>query len=213
MTETTDQRIVWGIGTSRTLRVHWALAELNLPYRTVPLRTRTPEMEQAEFLAINPRKKIPVLQDGELTLTESGAIVNYLAEKYGSPQASLIPTDVIERAKYFEWASMITMELDATTLYVLRRHQDLPETYGEAPEAIQSAQDYFDRMLGAAIPDILSGGPYLLGNNFSGADILLGSCFQMADHFGLNLPAELSPYRARLDTRPAFNQARKVNTP
>ena len=211
--ENNDQRTVWGIGTSRTLRVHWALAELNLPYRTVSLRTRTPEMDKPEFLAINPRKKIPVLQDGDLTLTESGAIVNYLAEKYGSPQTRLIPTDVIERAKYFEWASMITMELDATTLYVLRRHQDLPETYGEAPEAIQSAQEYFDRMLGAAIPDILAGGPYLLGDNFSGADILLGSCFQMADHFDLSLPEELAPYRERLDTRPALIQAKKANTP
>lgn len=208
-----SHRILWGIGTARTLRAHWALAELGLPYRSNPIRTRTPAMETPEFLAINPRKKIPVLQDGDLTLTESAAIVQYLAEKYGTTENKLMPTAIEARARYFEWASLITMELDATTLYVLRRHQDLPEIYGDAPAAIQAAQDYFDRMIGAALPDIAPTGRYLMGDAFSGVDILMTSCLEMAERFGVETPATLDPYLARVTARPAYIAAKKANTP
>ena len=75
-----DERILWGIGTSRTVRAHWALIELNLPYKTEIIRTRTPDTETNVFKSVNPRQKIPVLQDGSLTIGESAAIVTYLAE-------------------------------------------------------------------------------------------------------------------------------------
>jgi len=53
-------RILWGIGSARAFRVHWALHELGLHYETKPVRTRTPAMDTPEFQAISPRKKIPV---------------------------------------------------------------------------------------------------------------------------------------------------------
>jgi glutathione S-transferase len=100
-----DERIVWGIGTSRTIRAHWALIELGLTYRTEPVRTRTPDTEAPEFVALNPRRKIPVLQDGPITLAESAAIVTHLAESYRDTGTVLIPDDRASRARYFEWLS------------------------------------------------------------------------------------------------------------
>ena len=75
-----EKRIVWGIGTSHTIRAHWALIELGLPYSIEVIRTRTPDTETEEFKSVNPRQKIPVLEDGEIRIGESAAIVTYLAE-------------------------------------------------------------------------------------------------------------------------------------
>ena len=123
-----DKRTVWGIGTSRTIRAHWALIELELSYSTEVVRTRTPDTETEEFKSVNPRQKIPVLQDGKIIIGESAAIVTYLAENYQQGSTILIPDDKALRAKYFEWMSFITMELDATSLYAvsythLRAHE------------------------------------------------------------------------------------------
>ena len=68
-------------------------------------------------------------------LVESAAIVTYLAEKYGT-KAGLIPDPgTRERAAYFEWCFFVLSELDAQSLYVIRRHGDLADVYGEAPNA------------------------------------------------------------------------------
>ena len=93
--------ILWGVGTSRTLRAHWALCFLGLNYETRVIRTRTPEMESEEYRSINPRGKVPTLQDGGLTLTESPAIVTYLAETYSTVERALIPTQKICESRIF----------------------------------------------------------------------------------------------------------------
>ena len=84
-------RILWGIVSSRALRAHWALIELELDYRTEPIQSRTGQTQGDAYTALNPRQKIPVLQDGDLTMSESAAIVAYLAERYGRPGHRLIP--------------------------------------------------------------------------------------------------------------------------
>ena len=79
-----------------------------------------------------------------------------------------------------EWVSYISMELDATSLYVLRRHLDLAEVYGEAPVAVASARKYFERMICRAARPFIDGRTYLLGEQFTAADILLVSCDNIA---------------------------------
>jgi len=212
MTDQSQDRVVWGVGTSRTIRAHWALIELDLQYRTVPLRTRTMDMEDLSFLSMNPRKKIPVLKDGDLILTESAAIVTYLAERYSTADRRLIPESIEHRARYMEWLSFICMELDATSLYVLRRHEGLPDVYGDAPEACDAAREYFQRMINAAAMR-LDDGPYLLGDAFSGVDILMTCALNWAHRYGLPLPAAFQQYRSALLDRPAYKAAIEANTP
>ena len=75
--------ILWGDGTSRARAMHWMLHELDLDYEKRLIGARTGETHTSAFLRLNPGGKIPVLEDGELVLTESAAIITYLAEKYG----------------------------------------------------------------------------------------------------------------------------------
>ena len=208
------KRILWGVGSSRALRAHWALVFLGLDYETRAIRTRTPAMDTAEYRAINPRGKIPTLIDGDLTVTESAAIVAYLAERYSKPDKRLIPIsdEVEQRALYFEWMSFISMELDATSLYVLRRHEGLPEIYGAAPDACTAARAYFERMLNAAALRLEDNRRYLLGECFSGVDILMTSCLDTAMCYGFTLPEAFAAYRARIDDEPSTALAQQANT-
>ena len=204
-----ERRILWGIGSARALRVHWALIELGLEYRVERIQSRSGETETPAYRRLNPRGKIPVFEDGGLTLSESAAIVTYLAETYGNGR--LIPAGGAERAKYFEWVSFISMEIDATTLYVLRRHEALPEIYGEAPTANAAARGYLDRMLNAAACELEGGRRYLLGPEFSGADILMTTCLDWALAYRVPLPAPWLAYRERTVARPAHARAVAAN--
>ena len=211
MIKMSEKRIVWGIGTSRTIRAHWALIELGLPYSIEVVRTRTPDTETEEFKSVNPRQKIPVLEDGEIRIGESAAIVTYLAENYRQGSTILIPEDKNLRAKYFEWMSFITMELDATSLYVLRRHWSLPEIYGDSPVANKASEEYFQRMITAASKMIDDKKPYLLGNSFTGVDILLTTTLKWAVDYNQKLPAIFNDYLLRLNDRPQYIEAQRVN--
>lgn len=205
------RRVLWGVGTARALRAHWALAELDLAYRTEAVRARTGETESEVFGRLNPRRKIPVLCDEGLTITESAAIVTYLAERYGGPDTLFQPTDVAGRARHHEWMSFICMELDATSLYVLRRHEHLPEIYGEAPAAIAAARDYFARMIDAAARLVGSDQAFLMGERFTGVDILMTTCLDWAVRYGRPIPEVFSDYRERVVARPAYARAVAAN--
>lgn len=211
---TTDPKPkLWGIGTMRTLRPHWVLLELGVPYDHVPLLPRTEAMDSPEFLAVNPDKKVPVLQDGDLTMVESAAIAIYLGTKYADLTPQLIPVDLAEKARFFEWTSYVITELDAASLYVIRRHGDLSQIYGEAPVANEAAAEYFTRMAEKPARALAQGRPYLLGDNFSMVDILLASCLRFAARLDLSLNDELQAYLARMNDRPAYRAAIEVNYP
>jgi glutathione S-transferase len=193
--------VVWGVGTSRTLRAHWTLHELG---------SRTGETGTPTYGRLNPSRKIPTLVDGDFVLTESGAIVNYLGATYGEPGRLALPRDGRLRARYDEWCFFALMELDATTTYVIRRHADLPEIYGAAPAAVQAARDYYVRQAHAAAVR-LGEGPYLLGSEFTGADILMTTALNGAVRRDIPLPERLIEYRQRTTGRPAYQKALVAN--
>src|ERR1700741_1257956 len=83
--------VLWGVGTPRTIRAHWALNELGLNYRTRAIGPRGVMLRTEPYTVLNPRQKIPLLQDGEFTIGESGAIVGYLSWAYSTGRNSLIP--------------------------------------------------------------------------------------------------------------------------
>ena len=80
----TPNLTLWGVGTSRTIRPHWAMHELGLVYETKPIGPRTGETKTAEYTKLNPRQKIPLLQDGDFCIGESAAIVAYLSRTYST---------------------------------------------------------------------------------------------------------------------------------
>jgi glutathione S-transferase len=204
-------RILWGVGTSRTLRAHWMLAELELPYERRPITSRSGETLTAEYTSLNPSQKIPTLQDGDFVLTESAAIVNYLGTVYGAAHGLSPPTAPRERARYDQWCFFSMMELDANTLYVIRKHEDLHAVYGEAPNALQAARDGFARQARAAVQRMAAYGPYVLGDQFSGADILFTTCLSGAVRRHIELPDVLRDYLKRVTARAAYQRALSRN--
>jgi glutathione S-transferase len=201
---------IWGGATARTLRAHWMAHELELDYTPELIGSRTGATQTAEFKALNPKEKIPVLVDGDLVLSESAAIVTYLGDTYGR-DTGLVPAPFTpERALYNQWSSFVQMELDAHTLYVIRKHRDLANLYGEAPAAIETALTGFTKQAHAA--DLaLATSDYLIGADFTAADLMLVSVLTWAKAYGLDLTQRLTAYKELHTQRPAFKAAATLN--
>src|SRR5271156_5737473 len=189
--EAIGKRILWGAGTSRTIRAHWALHELDLEYERRPIQPRTGETQTPEFTALSARQKIPLLQDNGFVITESAAIVTYLSDAYGLPHNRLLPQDMHERARCLEWCFFVISELDATSLYVMRRHGDLRHIYGEAPMANEAAAIYFQKQMRSVERALDDGRPHILGDHFSAADMLLSTCVTWAVRYGVPVAARV----------------------
>ena len=202
---------LWGTGTARTMRAHWMLLELGLEYEFHPIQARSGETQTDEFGRLNPRHKIPVLRHGSFVLSESAAIVQYLSETFTNSKELYVPSDVMSRAALNEWCYFVLSELDAASLYVMRRHEGLKHVYGEAPVAVESAKKYFLRNLEAMVSRVESGGPYLFGDRLSTADILLMTCLDWAASLAIPFSDTFSRYRVRLGQRPAYKAALKRN--
>lgn len=203
---------LWGVTTTRTIRAHWALHELGLPYRCEPILPGSGQTKTERYTAVNPRQKIPALVDGDFTITESAAIISYLSATYGTQSNALVSTDARQRARYDEWASFILMELDATSMYVVRRHHGLPGIYGEAPVAVDAAFAYFQRQIAAA-QSLDDGRAWLMGDRFTGVDMLLTTCLTWASRLGQPLPDAMTCLRDRATARPAYQAAAAANEP
>jgi glutathione S-transferase len=139
-------------------------------------------------------------------LTESGAITQYLTDTYS--EESWTPE---ERATIARWSYFVITEIDATALYVIRRHEGLPNIYGEAPAAVVSSYDYAYRQFNVVSDALTQDSRYLVGDKFSVADIHLTTCIAWAKMLSMDLPSKLVVYGERLMARPAYQQASKVN--
>jgi glutathione S-transferase len=163
---------LYGSAFSRASIVRWYLEELELPYEFVMLDMQAGEHLQPEFLAINPMGKVPAIVDGDFVLWESGAILLYLAEKYGR-----ISTSAEERGKIAQWVLFANSTL-ATGIFVeANRERELPK-------------------LMPPLNEILERQPFMLGDEFSVVDVAVGS---VLSYIPLMLKLDLSAYPAILD--------------
>ena len=201
---------IWGGATGRTIRAHWMAHEVALDYEPKLIGSRTGETQSEEFKALNVKEKIPVLIDGDFVLTESAAIVTYLGDTYGLDYDLVPPPMTKERAKYNEWLSYIQMELDAHTLYIMRKHRDLSAIYGEAPAAITAAIEGFQKQIRFAERQ-LSDHKYLISDTFSAADLMLTSVLTWAKAYGIALSDRLESYSKENCDREAYQKAAKLN--
>lgn len=157
---------------SRASIAQWYLEELDVPYEFVLLDMAAGEHRQPEYLAINPMGKVPAIVDGDFTLWESGAIILYLAEKYGK-----IPESLVEKSIYSQWVLFANSTL-ATGLFV------------------EASRDKETPKLLTPLNQMLTSHPYILGEEFTVADIAVGSILA---YVPMMLPTDLSPYPAVLD--------------
>ena len=202
--------VFWGAGTSRTLRPIWVAEELRLTYDLKPIGPRTGETQTEEYGKLNPKRKVPFCEDGDFQLSESLAICRYLIRAYGTNSTLMSPQSSKELAKEDEWLSYIYGELDETSLYVIRRHEGLPNVYGEATVAVNAARAYATRHI-ELIELYLKGRTYLLDETFGLADIFLITCLNWAESYGIGLPDGLGNYKDRIIRREQYKTAIRKN--
>lgn len=208
--QTESSLTMWGVGTPRTLRVHWALQELGCRYVTQSVLPRSDVASSPAYLTVNPSGKVPALVDGDYVLTESGAIVNYLLRRFGQEAGLGPPADPRRLGRYEEWASLALMELDAASLYVMRRHVDLSAVYGVAPVAVEAARQYAQRAI-EVVTQRLGADDYAMGASFSGADIFIATSLEALQTRGVVLHAAVAEYRMRVTARRAYALAQRAN--
>ena len=198
---------VYGFPTTRSLRVTWMLEELGLEYNYHLVNMSKGESQSADFLAVNPAGKVPALKTEHGILTESVAILNYLGAQ--KPDEGLIPTHCLfERARYDQWCLFAAAELEqplwtiGKNKFALPKEQRCPAILPTAEWEFQKALELFSKGLGEQT--------YILGPNFSAADILLAHTLYWGRDFKQNIEAKnLQDYMQRIQSRPALAAAVK----
>lgn len=151
---------------SRGRVVRWMLEELNVPYQLKVLEYG-PAMKSKDFLALNPMGKVPVLTHGDVVVTEAAAICAYLADQFADKELAPKP-DSPERATYYRWLFFAAGPFEMATsakAYDWRIDDDNAPAVGCG--TYQSTVD--------ALETALTHGPYLCGEQFTAADIYVGS--------------------------------------
>ncbi len=191
---------------SRSTRVIFAAEELGIPYQ-IDLRRRS-ELKRPDVLAINPFGGAPVIEDGDLRMMESMAIVEYLVERHDT-QGRLAPAPGSrDRAKYLQWLHFAEGSLAPPVVAYLRSSGRWPSTPRD-DKVLEEARHRIDIGVGL-LDDTLAATPYLVGDRLSAADIgiywvlFIGRVLQAID---LGEMKNVAGYLARLDERPAVKMA------
>lgn len=195
---------IYGQAKTRSLRATWAAEEAGLEYEYQRIDLASGEGRADSYLKINPGGKVPTLVDGDLVLTESAAILNYIGAL--NPESGLTPVTIRQRAKYDQWCFFAMSELEQP-LWTLSKHSFvLPEKL-RVPSIRPAIEWEFYRAL-AVLADGLGDNPYILGDKFSAADILLGHILIWARGIRMNIDEQnLRSYLKRVRGRPAIERA------
>lgn len=188
---------------SRGRIVRWLLEEIGRPYRAEILDYGT-TMKAPAYLAINPMGKVPALKHGDVVVTECAAICAYLADAF--PDAGLAPpVGDPQRGSYYRWLFYGAGPVEAATVNKALGFEVPAERRGMA--GYGSLSDVMRVLEGA-----VSGGPYLLGERFSAADVYLGSQIGWGLAFGtMEKRPAFESYWQRISTRPAAVRAREID--
>jgi glutathione S-transferase len=187
---------------TRAIRPRWLLEEIGVPYELVRLDMAKGEHKRPEHLKIHPHGAVPALVDGDLALFESSAICMYLADKF--PEKQLAPAvGTAARGLYYQWMVYAIATLEPPVVEVFNHTVFLPEAQ-RSPAAVEHGKAQF-KEVARVLGDALAGRTYILGEQFSAADVMIGSGVVWAGFMGLltDVPT-LHAYAQRLSERPAF---------
>lgn len=197
---------LYGCPNTRSTRAAWALEEVGAEYKYIKIDLFKGEGRSSAYLQINPAGKVPALAEDGFVLTESAAIVTYIGDRY--PESGLTPNVGSQaRGHYDQWCFFAMAELEQP-LWTMAKHQfALPEVW-RVPEVINTAREEF-KIAAKILETGLGDKPFILGESFTGADILLALTLAWARKAEV-LPdsAILSAYLDRCLARPALARAR-----
>lgn len=199
-----SQLIIHGRKTSSNVQtVMWAVAELGLDFERLDVGGAFGGTDTTEYLAMNPMGLVPTLQDGDLTLFESCAIVRYLGAKYGDD--TFWPSDPAERAGLDQWAEWVKGTLARNITYDIFWSLIRTKKADRDMDALAAALKTATRLTGM-LDKRLGYGPFLAGEHLSFADIIVAHVLYR--YYTLEIVREETPnldaYYRRLCERPAF---------
>ncbi|HPY39491.1 MAG TPA: glutathione S-transferase family protein [Thiolinea sp.] len=187
---------------SRGRIAHWMMEELGEPYETVWLDYAT-TMHAPAYLAVNPMGKVPALKHGEAIVTETAAICAYLADQF--PEKHLIPASSVDRASFFRWLFFAAGPLEQAVTV---------KSQGWSVSAEQEGFLGFGNYMKttSALAAALERSPYIAGEQFSAADVYVGSHLSWGMLFNsIEKQPIFESYVQRLTVRPAYLQANQIN--
>jgi glutathione S-transferase len=185
-------------GNTRDLRVLWALEEMGLPYQIVGLDHPNHDLDAPSYLALNPFGQLPALKDDGVVVTESGAILLYLARKSGK----LMPRDLAGEAQVLRWsvAALTTIEVPVLSLWFVNL------SGGKGSKPSQALHDWSSMRL-QQLDGWLDQRQFIATDDFTVADILMTHVLGGGTDPELLKPhANILAYRARCMDRPAWKR-------
>ena len=195
---------------SRSLRIVWLFAELDLEYELNQMRFHPADLKSDAHRARHPLGRVPVLEDGDVTLYESGAIVEYVLNRHAN-RALLPDVDSPEYPQFLQWfhyaEGMVMPPVNTIVVHTIL----LPEDRRDAT-VLDQAQRLLNRAL-VPVDEALAGLEYLIGD-FSAADIMLGHACWVGNNLGAvteDMP-NLKAYVKRLEARPGFQKMLEQNS-
>lgn len=190
---------------TRSVRILWLLEELGLPYElsTMPFTDET--LKSAAYLKVHPMGKVPAIEDGPVTMFESGAITEYILEKYGNGRLAPAPGSPA-RPGYLQWLHFAESTAMPPVGDMAQHLMFKPENE-RIPAVVADAQVRIGRVLDAVEAGLT--GDYIAGPEFTAADVMLGYALLLMKWFGMIGPQhpKTAAYLQRLEQRPAMQKA------
>lgn len=201
MTQANSIKLYWCPQT-RAQRVVWMLEELGLKYEPIMIDIRSSDRTpDHDFQSASPMGKVPAIIDGNVRLSESAAICIYLADKYR--QIDLAPdANSDARGQYLYWMLYTPAVIEPA----------MAEKFsGKDPNPVQNGWGSFDLMI-STFEQALKEGPWILGDTFTAADVMVGSSAGFMQQFGmLDGNETLKSYAQRCQERTAYKKSMAIN--
>lgn len=189
---------------SRSIAAYWILEELGVPYSVVDTDLLEGKQKRPEYLAINPDARVPAIKIDGVVVTERPAIIALLADRFG--YGTLAPKiEAPERGPYLKWLTYATGVLDpAIAVHLTGLKEPLKEQTWDGIDHVET------RLADA----LTSPGPWLLGDWFTAADVMIGGIV-VAVVYNKLIPEKeaIWDYSRRITQRPAFQRARDLTWP
>jgi len=199
---------IYHVTGTRGTRVIWLCEELGVDYEITKVEFSPEYRAREDWRAISPLGKVPLMTDGDIVMYESGAMMQYILDRYAP--AKLAPAiEDEDYGPYLQWMWFAEATLCRPMGEIVNHRREFP-----GDKAISAVtEEMANRSVAClqVVADHLRDRDFLLGDAFSAADIMMGYAFLIADMvIADRIPAGLTSYRERLQARPAFVKARAV---
>jgi glutathione S-transferase len=191
---------------TRSMRALWLFEEAGIPYERVQINIRDPNSKSdPAFRAASPQGKVPAIEDGPVRISDSGAICIYVADQY--PQTQLAPrVGDPKRGAFLQWTLFNNTSIEPAMVEKLANLKPNPSTYGWGD---------FNATMDVLRNGARNAAPWMLGERFSAADVMIGSAIRALFTFKIlerRNESVLAAYEERCMARPAAQAASKLNS-